>query len=200
MKFYYYDSKNLTLKKENAFKHIGRNYIFYLIFSLLISLLSISVFKELFIPNLSFKEVTKLKTRYEKILIVEHQNDFTKDKFLSKIKYLNLKHPHIVYAQAILESGNFTSKMFKENNNIFGMKQARVRINLAKSTQYGHAYFETWEDCLLDFAFHRATYFSKLRTEQDYYNYLGKYYAEDPGYIGKLKTMVNKYKLKDKFK
>jgi flagellum-specific peptidoglycan hydrolase FlgJ len=200
MKFYCYDSKNLSLKKESVLNNIKRNYLFYIIFSLLISLFSIFLFKLLFIPSISLKEVPSLKSKYEKVCIAEVQNNFTEEKFINKIKQLNLNYPHIVYAQAMLESGNFTSKIFKENNNMFGMKQARVRINLAKSTQYNHAYFETWEDCLLDFAFHRATYFSKLKTEQDYYNYLGKYYAEDPSYIGKLKSMVNKHKLKDKFK
>ena len=200
MKFYCYDSKNLSLKKESVLNNIKRNYVFYIIFSLLISLLSIFLFKLLFIPSISLKEVPSLKSKYEKVCIAEVQNNFTEEKFINKIKQLNLNYPHIVYAQAMLESGNFTSKIFKENNNMFGMKQVRVRINLAKSTQYNHAYFETWEDCLLDFAFHRATYFSKLKTEQDYYNYLGKYYAEDPSYIGKLKSMVNKHKLKDKFK
>ena len=200
MKFYCYDSKNLSLKKESVLNNIKRNYLFYIIFSTLISLLSIFLFKLLFIPSISLKEVPSLKSKYEKVCIAEVQNNFTEEKFINKIKQLNLNYPHIVYAQAMLESGNFTSKIFKENNNMFGMKQARVRINLAKSTQYNHAYFETWEDCLLDFAFHRATYFSKLKTEQDYYNYLGKYYAEDPSYIGKLKSMVNKHKLKNKFK
>jgi len=200
MKFYCYDSKNLSLKKESVLNNIKRNYVFYIIFSLLVSLLSIFLFKLLFIPSISLKEVPSLKSKYEKVCIAEVQNNFTEEKFINKIKQLNLNYPHIVYAQAMLESGNFTSKIFKENNNMFGMKQARVRINLAKSTQYNHAYFETWEDCLLDFAFHRATYFSKLKTEQDYYNYLGKYYAEDPSYISKLKSMVNKHKLKNKFK
>ena len=200
MKFYCYDSKNLSLKKESVLNNIKRNYIFYIIFSTLVSLLSIFLFKLLFIPNISLKEVPSLKSKYEKVCIAEVQNNFTEEKFINKIKQLNLKYPHIAYAQAMLESGNFTSKIFRENNNMFGMKQARTRINLAKLTQYNHAYFETWEDCLLDFAFHRATYFHKLKTEQDYYNYLGKYYAEDPSYIGKLKSMVYKHKLKDKFK
>ena len=200
MKFYCYDSKNLSLKKESVLNNIKRNYLFYIIFSTLISLLSIFLFKLLFIPSISLKEVPSLKSKYEKVCIAEVQNNFTEEKFINKIKQLNLNYPYIIYAQAMLESGNFTSKIFKENNNMFGMKQARVRINLAKSTQYNHAYFETWEDCLLDFAFHRATYFSKLKTEQDYYNYLGKYYAEDPSYVGKLKSMVNKHKLKEKFK
>ena len=200
MRFYNYDYETFSMEKENVFKHFKRNYIFYLVFSLFISFISIYLFRLILIPDIPLKEVKLLKGKYEQVLIAETQNDFTKERFINKIKELNIKHPHIAYAQAMLESGNFTSKIFRENNNMFGMKQARSRINLARSTQYGHAYFDTWEDCLLDFAFHRATYLSKLRTENDIYTYLGKYYAEDPGYINKLKTMVSKHKLKDKFK
>lgn len=200
MRFYNYDSKSLSLEKENVFKHFKRNYIFYIAFSLFIGFISIYIFKSIFIPDIPLREVKSLKDKYEQVLIAETQNEFTEERFISKIKELNIKQPHIAYAQAMLESGNFTSRIFRENNNMFGMKQARSRINLAKSTQYGHAYFENWEECLLDFAFHRATYLSKLRTEKDIYTYLGRYYAEDPSYINKLKTMVIKHKLKDKFK
>ena len=85
----------------------------------------------MYIPDIPIKEVVLLKDKHEKILIAETQNNFTKDKFVNKIQQLNLKHPHIAYAQAMLESGNFTSKIFRENNNMFGMKQARVRINFS---------------------------------------------------------------------
>ncbi len=34
MKFYCYDSKNLSLKKESVLNNIKRNYVFYIIFSL----------------------------------------------------------------------------------------------------------------------------------------------------------------------
>ena len=200
MRFYNYDFKSLSLEKENVFKHVKRNYIFYAVFSLFIGFISIYLFKIIFIPDISLKEISNLKDKYEKVIIAETQNEFTEERFVNKMKSLNIRQPHIAYAQAILESGGFTSKIFKENNNMFGMKQAQSRINLAKSTQYNHAYFESWEDCLLDFAFHRATYLSKLRTENDIYTYLGKYYAEDPGYINKLKTMVEKQNLKSKFK
>lgn len=59
-----------------------------------------------------------------KLIMLKH-NEFTKDKLIEKIKKLNFRFPHIVYAQAILESGNFTSQVFKENNNMFGMREAK---------------------------------------------------------------------------
>ena len=78
------------------------------------------------------------------------------------------------------------------------MKEARTRINLAKGTQYNHAYYGTWQESVLDYAFWMATYGSKCKTEQQYYNLLNGY-AEDPNYQAKLKSLINKHKLKDKF-
>lgn len=46
---------------------------------------------------------------------------------LSKYRAL---YPYIV-AQAKLETGNFTSRVFKENKNYFGMKMPRVRPTVA---------------------------------------------------------------------
>ena len=57
---------------------------------------SIYLFKALFIPDIPLKEVTLLKDRYEKVLIAETQSDFTEDKFISKIKELNLKQEETV--------------------------------------------------------------------------------------------------------
>ena len=200
MKVYEFCGDSFNYNKINFAKFFKKFYIIFLVFGLGVSYLTVQTFKTFFLPKAIEKETVIIKDDFEKILIANTENEFSKEKFTAKLKSLNLKYPHIAYAQAMLESGNFTSKIFRENNNMFGMKQARVRINLAKSTQYGHAYFDTWEDCLLDFAFHRATYLSKLRTEDDYYAYLGRNYAEDNGYVVKLKKMVKKYNLKDKFK
>jgi flagellum-specific peptidoglycan hydrolase FlgJ len=73
-----------------------------------------------------------------------------------------------------------------------------MRINPARGTQYGHAYYGTWQESVLDYAFWMATYGSKCKTEQQYYNLLSGY-AEDPNYQAKLKSIINKHKLKDKF-
>ena len=35
--------------------------------------------------------------------------------------YYDIKYPDIVYAQAILETGWFTSRLYLENNNLFGL-------------------------------------------------------------------------------
>lgn len=199
MRFYEYDYENLTYNKLTLQKFIKRNYKSWIIGSIIIGWLSITLFRMLFLPQMGLHEIANIKPQYEEIMLLQTQYEFSENKFVNEIKRLNLKYPHIVYAQAMLESSNFSSKIFKENNNMFGMKQAQVRINLARGTQYGHAYFDSWEECLYDFAYHRATYLSNLKSENDYYQYLGKHYAEDSGYIDKLKTLVNKHQIKNKF-
>ena len=137
---------------------------------------------------------------YERILEINisGEREFNEEKLIRKLKELNIRYPHIVLAQAKLESNNYTSRIFIDNHNLFGMKEARMRINLAKGTQYNHAYYGTWQESVLDYAFWMATYGSKCKTEQQYYNLLNGY-AEDPNYQAKLKSIINKHKLKDKF-
>ena len=135
----------------------------------------------------------------EKLIVVREYNEFSEVKLIEKIKELNFRFPHIILAQAKLESGNFKSTIFLENNNMFGMKEAKLRANLAKGTNRNHAYYETWQDCILDYALYYSTYLSDIRTEGEYFEYLRQNYAEDPTYVQRLKEIIKKQELKNKF-
>lgn len=155
------------------------------------------------IALMSFISINTMEVKdYERILQInlegEKQRQFTEDKLVEKLKELNVKYPHIVLAQAKLESNNYSSRIFIDNNNLFGMKEAQVRINTAKGTQYRHAYYNTWQESVLDYAFWMATYGSKCKTEQQYYDLLNGY-AEDPDYQAKLKNIIIRDNLKELF-
>tara|TARA_R110000822_G_scaffold71096_1_gene171502 strand:+ start:300 stop:860 length:561 start_codon:yes stop_codon:yes gene_type:complete len=135
----------------------------------------------------------------EDILLVETANEFSEDKLIENINKLNFKHPHIVLAQSILETGHYGSKIFKENHNLFGMKEARVRLNLAKGTQFGHAYYKNWEESLTDYALWYSTYAYKCKTEKQLYKLLDKQYAEAPAYVSMLQEIVLVNNLREKF-
>jgi uncharacterized FlgJ-related protein len=151
-----------------------------------------------FIGATSEKEDNYIITA-EDVLLVNSQNEFTEDKFISMLDEINLPYPYITLAQAKLETGNFTSKIFNENHNSFGQKEAKVRINLARGTQYGHAYYNNWEESILDYAFWYSTYASKCKSEEEFYQLLDKVYAEDELYSKKLKNIIEEEQLKDKF-
>lgn len=138
-------------------------------------------------------------TDEEKLIIVQEFNEFNEDKLIDKLKELNVKFPYIVLAQAKLETGNFTSKIFKENNNLFGMREAKQRITTAAGTENNHAYYHSWQESILDYAFYQCRYLSGINTEEQYFNYLKQSYAEDPKYINRLSDIIAHQKLKEKF-
>lgn len=130
------------------------------------------------------------------ILVMSKQNAFTQEKLIKKIKEMNFQFPYIVYGQAMLESSHFKSPVFLENNNLFGMKESTFRISTAVGVQNGHAYYSTWIDSIYDYGYYQATYLSKLKTEDEYFDYLSQYYATDSTYVVKLKNIIKGMNLK----
>ena len=182
---------SLTFEKVNMSKHRFKLASYTIGISLVLSLATHFWTKSHIVESL---------TEYEKVLLVQEANKFSQEKFVSKLKELNFKYPHIVMAQAMLETGSFKSVVFKQNNNLFGMKEATSRLNLCKGTEHGHASYSTWEDSVLDYALWCTAYASKAQTEEQYYQILSEVgYAENPAYIQKLKEMVQNENLKSLF-
>ena len=101
------------------------------------------------------------------------------------IHQTNIAHPDIVYRQAVLESGNFTSDIFRENNNIFGMRMAFSRPNVQTGGNRGFAVYENWKDSLYDYALWQV-YSAKGLSREAYIELFGSIYSEDSEYINKL--------------
>jgi uncharacterized FlgJ-related protein len=135
----------------------------------------------------------------DKLIVIREYNEFSENKLIEKITELNFRYPHIILAQAKLESGHFKSTIFLENNNMFGMKEAKLRANLAKGTNRGHAYYETWQESVIDYALYYSSYLRSINTEGEYFEYLRQNYAEDPTYVQRLKQIISKQDLKSKF-
>jgi len=142
-------------------------------------------------------EVKYITEETKAIIIRESQKEleFSPEKLKAYILDLNIRFPHIVYAQARLETGNFQSHIFLNNNNIFGMRQARKRPTTNKGEENGHAYFNSWQESVLDYAMYSAAYLSKISSEEQYFYYLGSNYAEDPNYVSKLKEIISQENL-----
>ena len=150
--------------------------------------------------NSDRREVIETITPEERMVVINENNtEFSSDTLIHMLKQLNVKFPHIVLAQSIVETGHWTSKIFLENHNLFGMKEAYVRVHTAKGTQYGHAYYEDWEESVYDYAFYQCRYLGAIRTEDEYFNYLSNSYAEAPNYIKILKQVIVDEKLREKF-
>jgi hypothetical protein len=191
MKLFYYNKKDLTYKSVKV--------LHFILASVIVSILTYMY------GYLEGREdqIIHLTPQEKEIILLnvsDTTGEFSTDKMVYLMKELNIKYPHIVYAQSLIETGHFDSKIFKENNNLFGMKQARTRVTTAQGTQYNHAYYNNWRESVYDYAFYQCRYLSGLKNEEEYLAYLGRSYAEDPNYVSKIRGLVKRENLKELFK
>jgi hypothetical protein len=126
--------------------------------------------------------------------IQEEEKEFSPERLKGLIREMNFKYSDIVYAQAVLESGNFQSALFKNNKNLFGMRVAQSRTTTHHGSQMGYAYYSNWESSLIDRALWEEAFCRNLNREQ-YLDLLNKVYAEDPLYKEKLLKIIKDYNL-----
>lgn len=129
-----------------------------------------------------------------------------KEKLLYILDSLGIQYPEVVLAQAIHETGRFSSKIYKENHNMFGMKASRRSYDCGN--HLGHAMYshkphtgdcnyECYISSMLDYRdWQRANIpLDKITTNWEYLNALqnlsnGCSYAEDREYIPKVQKYV----------
>lgn len=143
-----------------------------------------------------------LDTIESNIRIVNLQKEkdkFSKERFIEELKNKKVKFPYIVMAQAKLESDYGKSNLFKKNNNLFGMRLAKSRMTTAAESKNNFAYYNKWQDCVLDMAYFQASYLNGINSEEKYLLYLGANYAEAPTYIANLKSVIKNQNLKSYF-
>lgn len=114
------------------------------------------------------------------------QSDFkklsAKEGLKDALLYYEIKHPEIVYAQALIETGNFTAKNCMRKNNLFGLMQGR------KLRTFNH-----WSESVL---YYKKKIQSRY-TGGDYYAFLRKIrYAASSTYTRALKKRVAEVKRK----
>jgi uncharacterized FlgJ-related protein len=102
------------------------------------------------------------------------------------IDTLGIEHKEIVMQQIALETGMLTSNICRENNNLFGMKQARVRETTALGTKRGHAYYSSYIESIKDYKLWQ----DNMYDGGDYYVFLDRIgYAENMRYASILKSI-----------
>lgn len=112
-----------------------------------------------------------------------NDSDFMKDwepsvnTFLSACEYYDIKYPRIVTAQAILESGNFKSKVFMKYNNPLGLYNSKEKTYFK---------FNHWTDAIVAYK-NMVEYRYKEGDYYEFLEYIG--YAEDKHYIKKIQLV-----------
>lgn len=142
-------------------------------------------------------EVLKTKhVEYEKTpLIIKQDLTFSEAKLWELLNDMHVRFPHIVLAQARIESGHYKSKIFRTNNNLFGMKVSKNRCTVHKGQQLNHAAYDSWQESAIDYAFFQTSYLRDIKKEQHYYEYLANHYAEaGDSYATAVRSEANKIK------
>jgi len=183
--FYIYNKKELVFKRVN-FRFFIAN-----------ALLAVAIGGASYMVG-RYKAVNSLTEHEREFIIYLDQKYFSEDQLVKELKSKNINKPYIVLAQTKIETGNFTSAIFKQNHNLFGMKKARIRPTTSLGIKRGHAYYDKWESSVEDYGYYQAYQgLAKVNSDEEYYNLLAQLgYAEDPNYILKVKALAEKLKSK----
>lgn len=128
--------------------------------------------------DISQCEVVDVKLAQPEFLLSENP----KKDLIAVLDYYDVKYPEIVYAQAILETGHFKSKVYKEYNNLFGLYDSKTK---------SYYKFDHWSESVI--AYLNCIQY-RYKPPDNYYKFLLNIgYAKDPEYINKLKRIVNQY-------
>jgi len=121
---------------------------------------------------------------------------FSEDLLKKCLEYEGIKYKDIVILQSRLETGNYSSDIFLNGNNLFGMKYPSRRPTVAAGIYKEHAKYTHWSDSVIDYALWQEYYQSrgyKIGSGDDNEFYLvflkSIPYAADPRYISKLVKM-----------
>ena len=120
---------------------------------------------------------------------------FTPENLEKEIIKLNIVYPDVAMAQAKWESAHFKSDVFKENNNVFGMKLALQRDTTAVGKNRGHAKYNNWQDSVKDYKLWQDSNGMSNLPKETYINKLSDIYCPPPdcpkGSYGKnIKSML----------
>ena len=81
---------------------------------------------------------------------------------------LYVKYPKIALAQSKLETGYFTSDIWKENKNLFGMKHPKIRPTYSMGEARKSAVYNHWLYSVKDYRLMQDWYFDRGK-DMDYF-------------------------------
>jgi uncharacterized FlgJ-related protein len=187
---------NYIKKVKDNVVSFSYNFLRVAFFTIMIAIVS---FLFSFLSQIKKKEELADNKVYVKKYVVKKQYVFVKDtfsikKFKDYLLSLNVKFPHIIYAQAKMETANFSSNLFKNHNNLFGMKPAMQRPKTySYTTDSGFAGYKNWKQSVMDYVLLQVSYMKDLKTEDEYYKYLSKNYADTDYYAKKVKELSEEF-------
>ena len=101
----------------------------------------------------------------------------SQENYFDVCEFYGITDAEIVYAQSCLESGHFSSSVYRKKNNHLGIRR-----------KSGYVSYPDWTACLKDYSDKVAR---RKRDGEDHYAFLTRIgYAEDGEYVSKVKSVV----------
>ena len=123
------------------------------------------------------------------------EETLTKENLWHTIKEMDVEHPDLVFAQALLESGDFSSQVCKRNNNLFGMKMPETRKTVAHPGFKGYARYESWKQSIYDYKLYQEHLFRNGKLSRfQYMVKLNRTYSAVKDYSLRLKRVIKENK------
>ena len=194
--------ENLNDHKDSIISHLQNKLHkankFFISFGVLVVLLMIALGIMISVLNDSINENKQYKAQIvkeEAMLSLEYSigywfinnpNEVNDTILYDFLKENGAWYPDILLKQAKIESGNYTSAIYKTGNNLYGMRRVYKRQTTQSGGNKGYGTYNNWCLSVLDrLLWDMFTFKNEKPSRKDYLKAM-EVYAEDPDYIKKL--------------
>jgi hypothetical protein len=176
--------QNIIITGVFTIASIGRGYIVRRVFNTLMKRLLLIFFVSMF-----FVSATAPAGRVSVSILagdpITDRSLLTLCNVRYEIERLGIKEPDKVLQQVRLETGDLTSNICLQYNNLVGMKYPHRRQTRAIGRHKSIAVYRTWKESIEDYKIWQDAFYRG----GDYYDFLRGRYATDKKYIDKLKAL-----------
>ena len=148
-----------------------------------------------FTPKETPEKIGHLEKKSEKSEKEEEIGRLNLQNLYKKIVKSGIEFPDVAFAQAVLESGYFKSKISLHNSNLFGMRLPKSRPTTAKGEKRGYSVYDSWHGSVDDYKLYQEKILRKKEiTRDEYLQKLNRNYAFSPLYSKKISSIIKKHR------
>ena len=100
-------------------------------------------------------------------------------------------YPDILLAQAKIESGTYTSNVFKAANNLYGMRTVNSRFHCQTGRYNSYGHYDSWKLSVIDRILWDLFIFDSIKPDRNQYLRALRNYAEAQNYIETIEKVIN---------
>lgn len=143
------------------------------------------------LPAIDVTSLTETPVTEQAWLDILRKSDFSVENLHRYLELREAPSRFTIISQFALETGWFNSRLFKDGNNLAGMKVPSRRETTATGSVYGYASYNHWTDSVDDF----LLWLEYHSLGENYVEYLKRgSYAEDPHYYQKIMNIRKRIK------